>query len=282
MEATPIPDRQSSEAPLPEYDRPPVVEVVFATAVEPTPLSVVDLARFGLERLGERFPGHQEQPPMQMATESFDGTVQNLAPTLALLTGAPPIRLWFQSEDKTRLVQLQRDWLAYNWQRISADGPYPRYEIIEEQFLETWNSFSEFVGEINSRPLKARQCELSYINHIDPNELWQRPGQFGRVIQLMGSAGSFLPEPEDGQIILRHRIQHDGSDVGRLYIQATTGQQRADLSPVIQLQMTARGAPLGDGREGIIEFFRLAHQWIVNGFAAITTAEAQQMWGRTR
>ncbi len=98
---------------LPEYERPPVVEVIFAVAFQPLPLSVVDIGRFGQDHLGDEFPLHQDQPPTQMPSESFDDSFQNLVPTLALLSGAPPIRLWFQSQDRTRLVRLQRDWLAY-------------------------------------------------------------------------------------------------------------------------------------------------------------------------
>jgi uncharacterized protein (TIGR04255 family) len=276
-----ISDGQTSA--LPEYERPPVVEVVFATAIDPVPLSVVDLARFGLEQFGERFPIQQDQPPLQMATESFTDVVQRLAPTLALLEGTPPIRLWFQSEDRTRLVQLQRDLIAYNWQRASGEGPYPRYETIEPSFLEVWDKFAEFLEEHSDRPLKARQCELTYINHILAGDLWQHPGQLDKVIRLVGNTGSFLSEPEDGQFTFRYRLRHEERDVGRLYVQAAPALTRADRSPVIQLQLVARGAPLGEGRQGVREFFRLAHQWVVNGFAAVTTDEAQNiLWGRTR
>lgn len=271
----------SPSSPLPDYTKPPVAEVVFAVSLRPLQLSVVDLARFGWERLSDGFPVRQEQVPMQMATESFDGTVQNLAPTLALLSGVPPVRLWFQSEDKTQLVQIQRDWLAFNWQRAADDAPYPRYGVIESRFLETWDSFSEFVGEIDHGPVQAIQCELSYINHISPDGLWEHYGQLRKVVRIAGTAGSFLPEPEDGQVVSRYRIPHEGRDIGRLYVQALSALRAADRSPMIQLNMIARGEPLGDGRQGIVEFFRLAHEWIVNGFAAVTTDEAQEtLWGR--
>jgi uncharacterized protein (TIGR04255 family) len=266
---------------LPDYAQPPVVEVVFAVALGPLPLSVVDLARFGLERLGDAFPLRSEQPPMQMAVETFDRTVQMVMPTLALLTGPPPVRLWFQSEDKTRLVQVQRDWLACNWQGASTGAPYPRYESNETFFCETWDGLSQFVEELGHGPVSPNQCELTYINHIVPGELWARHGQMGNVLRLAGEAGSFLPEPEDGQVVFRYRIPYEGRDVGRLYVQATPALRPEDLSPVIQLQIVARGAPLGAGRNGMVAFFRLAHEWIVNGFAAVTTDAAQRsLWER--
>jgi uncharacterized protein (TIGR04255 family) len=272
----------SSSTP-PDYAKPPVVEVVFAVAVGPLPLSVIDLARFGLERLGHDFPISSDQPPVQMAVETFDPAVQMVVPTLALLTGPPPVRLWFQSEDRTRLVQLQRDWLACNWQGASTGVAYPRYESNEAFFCQTWDSLSQFVQELGHLPIAPSQCELTYINHIVPGELWERHGEISKVIRLAGEAGSFLEEPEDGQLAFRYRINLEGRHVGRLYVQANPALRAEDRSPVIQLQIVARGAPLRDGRDGMVAFFRLAHAWIVNGFAAVTTDEAQNsLWERMR
>jgi uncharacterized protein (TIGR04255 family) len=209
--------------------------------------------------------------------------VQNLVPKMSLLTGALPVRLWFQSQDRTRLVQLQRDWLATNWQVGSNDSPYPRYGRIENRFLQTWDSFSAFVAQLNDEALTPQHCELSYINHITPDGLWERHGELQKIVRLAGTAGNFLSEPEDGQVSFRYRISHGGTDIGRLYVHAAPGQRQADRKAVIQLTLTARGAPLSQDREGMLRFFRIAHEWIVNSFAAVTTDEAQDsLWGRIR
>jgi len=270
---------------LPDYENPPVVETVFAVATRPLSLSVSDLALFGMERLGDEFPTRSEQPPISMPVEIFEGSAMpNILPSISLLTGAPPIRLWFQTEDRTRLVQLQRDYLACNWQGhnphgVTDDIPYPRYPMTEEFFLGTWDALSDFVGS-RGGVAAVNQCELSYINHINPGAVWERRGQIDSVLRLAGRAGDFLPEPEDAQFVFRYRIPFAGVDVGRLYVQATPGV-KSDGSPVIQLNVIARGRPTTDGREGIVGFFRLAHEWIVNGFAAVTTDAAQrELWGR--
>jgi uncharacterized protein (TIGR04255 family) len=271
----------SSAPPQDDYAKPPIVEVVFAVAIGPLQLSVVDLARFGLERLGDDFPIRTEQPPMQMPVETFDRARQMVMPTLALLSGPPPVRLWFQSEDMTRLVQVQRDWLACNWQAGATGAPYPRYEANEASFYETWDSLSEFVESLGQGPLTASQCELTYVNHITPGELWSRHGEMSKVIRLAGQAGAFLPEPEDGHLVFRYRMSFEDRDAGRLYVQATPAVRPEDPSPVIQLQLVARGAPLEEGRDGMVAFFRLAHKWIVEGFAAVTTDESQiSLWER--
>lgn len=265
---------------LPDFDRPPVVEVVFAAAFEPLPASVIDLSAFALERFGEEFPIRQEQPPVQMTRESFDSLIPQLGPSLALLAGHPPIRLWLQSSDQTRLVQLQRDYLAVNWQKAGGERPYPRYEAIESFFLDTWDKTTDFAGA-RSASLNPVQCELTYINQVEPGELLSRHGQLSRVLRVVADPVEFLPEPEAGQVALRFRIHHDDRDVGRLYVNGVSALRPSDMAPVIQLTMTARGAPLAPGRGGMIGFFRLAHEWIVRGFAAVTTDAAQaSLWGR--
>jgi uncharacterized protein (TIGR04255 family) len=257
--------------------------MIFAVAVVPLTVSVVDLAQFGLDELGDDFPIHQDQPPARMAIETFDDTVKDLVPTLALLTGAPPVRLWFQSQDQTRLVQLQRDWLAYNWQVGSLGSAYPHYHSIEDQFIQTWDRLSTFVAQRNNEQLTPQHCELSYINHITPNGIWERLGEIDKVLRLVGRPGEFLPEPEDGQFSFRYRISHEGADVGRLYVSAIPGRRQDDGRPVIQLTLTARGGPLTPDRDGMLGFFRLAHEWMVNSFAAVTTDQIQSArWGRIR
>ena len=272
----------TSSASLPDYEKPPVVEVVFAIKTASLPLTVVDLAKFGLDYLQE-YPNKQEQPPTAMAVESFSPEEQNIAPSLALLSGVPPIRLWFQSSDRTKLVQLQRDWFAYNWQGASSETPYPRYDNIEERFFQTWDNWTAFAKSLGFTDIPVTQCELTYINHIVPGSVWESQGQLAKVLRIAGSADGFLAEPEDGQVMFRYRITDAGRDAGRLYVQATPGIRPTDRSPLIQLILTARGAPAPNNRDGMLHFFRLAHTWIVNGFASVTTEEAQeQLWERKR
>jgi uncharacterized protein (TIGR04255 family) len=272
----------TSTASLPDYGKPPVVEVVFAVKTAPLPLTVVDLAKFGLDHLQE-YPEKQEQPPMIMAIESFSPEEQNIAPSLALLSGPAPIRLWFQSSDRSKLVQLQKDWFAYNWQGASSETAYPRYGNIEERFFQTWDKWEAFAKSLELTDIPVTQCELTYINHIVPGSVWESQGQLDKVLRVAGRADGFLPEPEDGQVMFRYRMKDAERDAGRLYIQATPGIRSTDRSPLIQLILTARGAPAPNNRDGMLQFFRLAHMWIVNGFASATTEAAQdQLWERKR
>jgi hypothetical protein len=48
------------------------------------------------------------------------------------------------------------------------------------------------------------------------------------------------------------------------------------------LTLTARGAPIGAGVAGALEFLDLGRRWIVRGFADLTTERMHIAWRRTR
>jgi uncharacterized protein (TIGR04255 family) len=266
------------------YVRPPVVEVVFAVSFRSVPLSIVELASFGSSKLIQSYPLVQEQPVMHMPVESFDDGPSGFGSvaSFSLLTGPPSPRLWFQSQDRTQLVQLQRDWIAFNWQD-TAESPksYPRYGAIEKAFFDVLESFSEFVSSSNGNPvIQITQCELTYINHVQVDNVWSRHGQLKNVLRTVQSVDDYLPEPEDTQITTRYRMETDGGTPGRLYVNAVPGFRQADKTPMILLTLTARGAPGNrSDKTGALGFFRSAHKWIVEGFTSTTTDDAHLSWG---
>jgi hypothetical protein len=49
---------------------------------------------------------------------------------------------------------------------------------------------------------------------------------------------------------------------------------------ILQLEITARGAPEGTGLPAVIAFHEMAHEYIVRCFTGITTAAAHEKWER--
>ena len=47
--------------------------------------------------------------------------------------------------------------------------------------------------------LAVNQCEVTYVNHIEQSDAWERHGQVERLFRNWSplSSGVFLPEPED-------------------------------------------------------------------------------------
>jgi hypothetical protein len=128
-----------------------------------------------------------------------------------------------------------------------------------------------------------RQCEVTYVNHIFRNVGWNSLGDLGAVLKTWGPGdwNGFLPEPEDARAAIRFVMPgEDGKPIGRLHVALDPRRRIVDGEPLFHLALTARGAPLGDGVEGVMAFLDKGRVWIVNGFADITTRSAQKIWGR--
>ncbi len=250
---------------LPEFSRPPLVEVALSIQFEPVALRA---AHFGLfwQRIRSRFPKTSEQPPI------------------------PPVielpRCWFMNNEETELLQLQSDRLIRNWRKLGNESvEYPRYRKLRVELEQEYSLLARFLDDENLGELKPNQCELTYVNQIvlkgnvsgAPNPLsvfapWHP-----------NPAEPFLPEPETAGTTLTFVMPGaDGTSAGRLYVASASSVRISDNSPMIQLQVICRGAPNGQGPDAVFRFMDVAHEWAVRGFASITSKEMQTEWGRVR
>ena len=131
--------------------------------------------------------------------------------------------------------------------------------------------------------LAVNQCEVTYVNHIEQSDAWERHGQVERLFRNWSplSSGVFLPEPED--VFLRWRFcirSKNDTAVGRLHVVAQPSWNASDMKPVWLMNLTARGTPLGAGIGGGFDFFDLAREWIVRAFADLTTQAMHHSWER--
>src|SRR5437879_229298 len=117
------------ERDLPSFQRPPVVETVLS--VEFRGLEGWSVPFYGLfwNRVRDAYPKVEFRAPVSSAIERFDKDAWT-APQMQVVeydfaSGNPPVRCLFISDDGGQLIQLQRDRLMQNWQRV--DGEYPRY-----------------------------------------------------------------------------------------------------------------------------------------------------------
>jgi len=70
--------------------------------------------------------------------------------------------------------------------------------------------------------------------------------------------------------------------LGRLQAKLSQATRKEDQMPLIVLELSAKG--IGDDKTpaGLFAWFDVAHEWIVRGFADLTTERAQKdLWGRT-
>lgn len=264
---------------LPDFNEPPVVEVVLG--VQFVPLALFSVQHFGLfwAKVREDYPQFVPKPPLPTIIEGFEsGAPKGLAIEVGLASG-PDVRGWYIDSSETRLMQVQKDRFHCNWRKRSAGEVYPHYENIEPIFEKEWKRFTDFLAQEKLAVPEVNQCEVTYVNHIEVGKGWKSYGELNKVFSCWsgGSSGSFLPEPEKVIFTTRYVIEQSR---GRLHIAMQPAVRRHDAKEVLQLTLTARGKPNSSSLEDIVGWFELGHQWIVKGFTDFTTKDMHKLWGR--
>ena len=265
---------------LPDFRDPPLVETVLSLQFEP--LQEFSLVHVGLlwHKFRHTFPLIEERTPLDAARETFE--VPSPRHEEVPIEGRPPLpRVCFLNESKTELIQIQADRFIHSWRRAGKISThYPRYERIRTNFRhEVWE-FQELLTDEKLGKVGVEQCEITYVNHIEPCEAWHSHGQIEGVLRTWtAQPRSFLPETEDGSVQQRFVIRNDSNrPLGRLHVSLAPGWKE-DESPIFVLTLTARGSPLDKGINGAFDFFDLGREWIVKGFLDLTTTDMHRAWG---
>jgi uncharacterized protein (TIGR04255 family) len=196
---------------------------------------------------------------------------------------APPVpRCWFISDDGTELIQVQQDRFIHNWRRARPTDEYPRYEQVRQRFVRDFETFEGFLHREGLGTLELNQCEVTYLNHIEPSGTGNSLGDLDKVITIITRQYSddYLGSPETIAFDAHYLMEEAGRPRGRLHITSRPQARLVDGSMVLALSLTARGAPLGPGFEDALRFLDLGRNWIVRGFTSITTKPMHQLWGR--
>lgn len=261
---------------LPEYDRPPVVEVVLAIQFkEPIGYRSLDLARIA-RTWEEEFPIIEERSPLPMLHLWSDGL--DVAWDLIDDTRTP--RLWLQNAEGNQVLQLQQDRIALNWRQGSTDDAYPRYQSIRRALETAWHQLTATIGELGLGAPEPSICEAQYINHLGADQGWCSSEDTAELIAPWNGTMSdeFLPTDFSSGLMLSFSLPDQR---GWLHITGLTADF-VDGDRRLVLHLTSRGTPASPDIDGALDFMDLAHEWIVKGFTSVTTAEAHEQWGRTR
>lgn len=261
---------------LPEYTRPPVVEVALAiqfdSAIGYKARHLAEIAR----HWENDYPNVEERTPLPMMGLGSE------SPTVTLDVGdetAVP-RLWLQNNAGDRVVQLQQDRIVVNWRQESDKGTYPRYKSIRQALLDTWDTFRTAVTDLSLEMPPPSVCEAQYINHLRAEQGWRSIEDTARLIAPWGGTMSdeFLPTDAHGMFLSHFHLPDER---GWLNIEGwPTG--RGANEKMLVLNLTSRGRASSPKISGALDFMDLAHEWIVRGFTSMTTSEAHKIWERTR
>lgn len=270
---------------LVRFKRPPVAEVALTAQFgEP----VIDLAAVGqfAEQVQKQFPNQsQRQAAAPIDPETFD--LSPTAPPPFRIQFAQEVqlpRLWFESSSSDRLIQLQSDRLAVNWRLLDGDPTeYPHYAELRKVFEAQLKRLRTIVRK-SGRDLDVTACEVLYVNPIEPVGKAE-PGMHPDLASVVNRVSrsptkAFLGRPEDSQYQARWRIPGpDGQSVGRLYLSAEPAVSDSQDS-IYLVQLVGRTIPTGAQTKAVMEALDLGHEWVVRGFADVTTKAMHKIWER--
>ncbi len=230
-----------------------------------------------------RFPKYEQVAPLPPSVETFDSPQE---PRFEFqFNDVPPTpRLLMINEPDTEVLQIQEDKLGYSWRKLRESHEYPHYNYIRQRFEEEFLEFQVFLREENRQIPRPNQCEVTYVNLISPGGVWATHADLGKIIPSAAQRLSegFLPSPEQTRYTSQYVIQGgEGHALGRLYVSAEPSYEGPDRTPIYVLRLTARGAPQGPELAEILKTMDMGHQWVVRGFATLTSSDMHEVWRRT-
>jgi uncharacterized protein (TIGR04255 family) len=175
-----------------------------------------------------------------------------------------------------RMIQIQPTRFHLNWSRGS--GAYPGYQTMVDEFISRFSAFRRFAEKADLGSINPNQWELTYINSIPNGSLWQGPSDWHKVLpglfSSLGHVRGIHLESFGGAWQFEINPQR-----GRLHVIANLATLDANTPPTLLFQSIARG-PTSEN-SSLEECLAIGNQAAVDMFLGVTSAEAQQVWGRT-
>ncbi len=269
------------------YDAPPLVEVAMSIQFDPpNGLNQAHLGAFWVTQKHE-LPRVRALQPITASYDDFGGERQWLPPSLQLaLTNEPDCRLQMISLDDQWVCQVQRNRLVLNWRKRSEG--YPRFSAAWDRFLTAWEAWPAFLVDYQLEGIRSRLWELTYVNRIPNDRLWEKPSDWPNVFPGLWGGGFSVVEGAELRGFQGRWVWESLDPPAHLYVEPNPGRSAEDpLRDVLLLSLTARGVIREDNRTGkpsqsdLIECaMAFGHDWIVDTFDKITSDSAKKAWGR--
>jgi len=229
------------------------------------------------ESIKAQYPKFEAHPPLSKTKEIF-GESSRAAEIVSRFSNIPPLpRSWFLDADGNKLVQLQEDHFFHNWRKVKGGEEYPRFSNIRKEFISLWHDFLKFTQEQKLGKVKVNQWEITYVNHIVKDDIWNSLSDLGNVFNCFSDKFSknYLPVPEN--FVLNSTFSFP-EKFGRLYLALQPALRRSDSVEILQLKLTAKGRINSNEPEVLNKSLDMGHEWIVLGFTDITTNNAHNIW----
>ncbi len=261
---------------LPEFERPPLIEVVCGLQFDPlAALRTVHAGDFW-QAIRDRYPSFQDHPPL---VSTFDDSYRGTRLEEDLTIDMPSLRrVFFIDETENFLLQLGVSRFLANWRKIRNSDAYPRFDAAYARLAEGWGKFREYAARNELGTIRLNQYELTYINRI-PDETEGQARELFTFFRWPELHGELFESSPHG-IQLRFQVRFKKAR-GSLTVSLQRGTTVTDGRYFFILELTARGPAAEDGADRD-EWFAFAHEAIVQTFSSLTTEKAHKSWGRIR
>ena len=157
-----------------------------------------------------------------------------------------------------------------NWGHSGEGSEYADFMQICEQFSCWFEKLVSFCVEHGiSKPI-VDLCEVTYVNQIVPSPPQTAMEYFSSVFMSVNprSRVEWMSTP---RALTYNRVFDITNDQGRLYFESGAPLVEMDA---IGLKMTGRA--IVDPEQSWQDRLKIAHDWVVNGFEALTSDRARQ------
>jgi len=260
---------------LPDYERPPVVEVAVAVQFVPLPQFGMREA-VAVSRAFEGWDVVDVLPALEPMVEPPPGHV--VAPELRFGLGNPPVRVILSSEGSHWVAQVQQDRVAAHERKIAER---PSFGNVSPQLASVAARAARALDTpLLDEPHRPEMVEVVYENEILAGEGWRDLSEMDQVLRVFSDAAGAEPYEafEQAQIGFAYSLIEDDRFLGRLRVIADP-QADPSGSQSIHLRLISRRIVDNHDLDSVLE---QCHADIVLGFTAVTTERMHEIWGRKK
>lgn len=230
---------------------------------------------------------HRQFPDFPIAQLQTGPVIHEVAPLVGGGSNVPnttqgiPQRWWFTSADGERVLQLQDDFVSFNWRRTVPPGTpvrYPGYDALTAEFKDILERLTQYCAAASRVMPSPAGCELLYDNIIP---MMRSDGSQMPISSVLREINRTVPVPfalwqmswleniagvaENDPSTLRIEIRNVGVVVA--------GQPPA---PVIKMVFTCGAARTT--WPDVLSFMDVAHSHIRERFVTLIEEEVQATW----
>lgn len=261
---------------LVSFSQPPVVECVMGTHFRRLfRFNTALQGAFWAQFFAAEFPRVDNRPPVEPMSDSGEFEFRwEVSP------GVPAPRIWAQSLDGSRTIQIQQNAFFSNWERKGDSvDQHVSYEMRRDRFVEEIKLLESFTKQHEIGELRAESCSMTYVNRFTVEEgesVYNALARCMKGISPQTFSGTFSSDL-DG--FYHQLVFNFPSHNGRLVVEARSGTDSETGQRVITLKLTALGRPESNTVEKSLEWFDIGHDWIVDAFVSLTTDKMHCEWG---